>query len=53
MRSPVPASLTGRSYVWGDDWEKAKTMCESFDYIFQLAVEMAKLGIPWTKQDKP
>jgi hypothetical protein len=24
----------------------------SFDYIFQLAVEMAKLGIPWTKEAK-
>ncbi|KAF2674935.1 Methylthioribulose-1-phosphate dehydratase [Microthyrium microscopicum] len=35
-------------YVWGDNWHKAKTMCESLDYIFQLAVEMHKLGLPWT-----
>lgn len=37
------------SYVWGDDVAKAKTQCESLDYLFQLAVEMHKLGIPWVK----
>ncbi|OCK72936.1 Methylthioribulose-1-phosphate dehydratase [Lepidopterella palustris CBS 459.81] len=36
-------------YVWGDNVHKAKTQCESLDYIFQLAVEMKKLGLPWTK----
>ncbi len=35
-------------YVWGDDVAKAKTQCESLDYLFQLAVEMHKLGLPWT-----
>ncbi|QDS68396.1 Methylthioribulose-1-phosphate dehydratase [Venturia effusa] len=35
-------------YVWGDNVHKAKTQCESLDYIFQLAVEMHKLGLPWT-----
>jgi len=35
-------------YVWGDNVHKAKTQCESLDYIFQLAVEMKKLGLPWT-----
>ncbi|KAG5979852.1 Methylthioribulose-1-phosphate dehydratase [Claviceps digitariae] len=34
-------------YVWGDNVHKAKTMCESLDYLFQLAVEMKKLGLPW------
>ncbi|KAI0012937.1 Methylthioribulose-1-phosphate dehydratase [Xylariaceae sp. FL0662B] len=34
-------------YVWGDTVHKAKTMCESLDYLFQLAVEMKKLGLPW------
>ena len=34
-------------YVWGDTPAKAKTQCESLDYLFQLAVEMHKLGIPW------
>lgn len=37
----------GCSYVWGDDVAKAKTQCESLDYLFQLAVEMHKLGLPW------
>ncbi|KAF9736392.1 Methylthioribulose-1-phosphate dehydratase [Paraphaeosphaeria minitans] len=35
-------------YVWGDNVHKAKTQCESIDYILQLAVEMKKLGLPWT-----
>ncbi|EON62116.1 methylthioribulose-1-phosphate dehydratase [Coniosporium apollinis CBS 100218] len=35
-------------YVWGDNVQRAKTQCESLDYIFQLAVEMKKLGLPWT-----
>lgn len=34
-------------YVWGDNVQKAKTMCESLDYLFQLAVEMKQLGLPW------
>ncbi|KAI9737137.1 MAG: Methylthioribulose-1-phosphate dehydratase [Cirrosporium novae-zelandiae] len=34
-------------YVWGDTVAKAKTQCESLDYIFQLAVEMHKMGLPW------
>lgn len=37
-------------YVWGDNVHKAKTQCESIDYILQLAVEMKKLGLPWTSQ---
>ncbi|KAH8144756.1 uncharacterized protein LAJ45_11257 [Morchella importuna] len=32
-------------YVWGDTVWKAKTQCESLDYLFQLAVEMHKLGL--------
>ncbi|KAF2835483.1 Methylthioribulose-1-phosphate dehydratase [Patellaria atrata CBS 101060] len=38
-------------YVWGDNVHKAKTQCESLDYIFQLAVEMHKLGLPWMPKD--
>ncbi|KKA26387.1 hypothetical protein TD95_001379 [Thielaviopsis punctulata] len=34
-------------YVWGDNVHKAKTQCESLDYLFQLAVEMKQLNIPW------
>lgn len=32
-------------YVWGDSWEQAKTQCEAFDYLFQSAIEMSKLGL--------
>lgn len=34
-------------YVWGETVHKAKTQCESLDYLFQLAIEMHKLGLPW------
>ncbi|CZS94743.1 hypothetical protein WAI453_013418 [Rhynchosporium graminicola] len=34
-------------YVWGDTVDKAKAQAESLDYLFQLAVEMRKLGMPW------
>jgi methylthioribulose-1-phosphate dehydratase len=43
--------LTKGRYVWGDNVHKAKTQCESIDYILQLAVEMHKLGLPWTRWD--
>ncbi|KAJ2133313.1 Methylthioribulose-1-phosphate dehydratase [Coemansia sp. RSA 1807] len=32
-------------YVWGESWEKAKTMAECYDYLFELAVRMKQLGI--------
>ncbi|KAJ1796128.1 Methylthioribulose-1-phosphate dehydratase [Coemansia sp. RSA 2599] len=32
-------------YVWGETWEKAKTMAECYDYLFELAVRMHQLGI--------
>ncbi|KAI5786439.1 class II aldolase/adducin N-terminal [Peziza echinospora] len=32
-------------YVWGDTVWKAKTQNESLDYLFQLAVEMIRLGL--------
>ncbi|RMZ82067.1 hypothetical protein DV737_g2207, partial [Chaetothyriales sp. CBS 132003] len=35
-------------YVWGENVAKAKTQCESLDYLFQLAVEMHKVGLSWT-----
>ncbi|KAH8815037.1 class II aldolase/adducin N-terminal [Xylogone sp. PMI_703] len=37
-------------YVWGETVHKAKTMAESLDYLFQLAVEMKKLGLPWLSE---
>lgn len=35
-------------YVWGKDVTQAKTQAESLDWLFQLAVEMHKLGFRWT-----
>jgi methylthioribulose-1-phosphate dehydratase len=32
-------------YIWGETWQKAKTMCECYDYLFELAVEMRRLGL--------
>lgn len=35
-------------FAWGDSWEQAKTQYESFDYLFQSAVAMKKMGVnPW------
>lgn len=51
IRSSTPHTplIFACSYVWGDNVAKAKTQCESLDYLFQLAVEMHKLGLPWVK----
>ena len=32
-------------YVWGPTWQKAKTMCECFDYLFEIAVKMKLAGL--------
>ncbi|XP_005578267.1 methylthioribulose-1-phosphate dehydratase isoform X3 [Macaca fascicularis] len=32
-------------YVWGETWEKAKTMCECYDYLFDIAISMKKVGL--------
>ncbi|XP_054715871.1 methylthioribulose-1-phosphate dehydratase-like [Uloborus diversus] len=32
-------------YVWGETWEKAKTMAECYDYLFDVAVQMKMLGL--------
>jgi len=32
-------------YVWGDTWEGAKTMCECYHYLFELACEMKRYGL--------
>jgi len=36
-------------YVWGDSWQKAKTMCECYDYLFEAAVEMHRLGVDFSR----
>ena len=32
-------------YVWGKDWVEAKTMCECYDYLFELFVSMRSMGL--------
>ncbi|KAK7048718.1 Methylthioribulose-1-phosphate dehydratase [Favolaschia claudopus] len=32
-------------YVWGSDWEKAKTQAECLDYLFEIGVKMRQAGI--------
>ena len=35
-------------FVWGDSWEQAKTQAESYDYLFQTAIEMRKIGVDFS-----
>ncbi|CAG9787619.1 unnamed protein product [Diatraea saccharalis] len=39
-------------YVWGDTWQQAKTMTECYDYLFEMAVEMKKLGLDPSRTPK-
>ncbi|KAI8870675.1 methylthioribulose-1-phosphate dehydratase [Ramicandelaber brevisporus] len=32
-------------YVWGSTWQEAKTMCECYDYLFEIAVKMKSIGL--------
>lgn len=32
-------------YVWGDTWQQAKTMCECYDYLFDITVQMKLHGL--------
>ncbi|KAJ1339160.1 methylthioribulose-1-phosphate dehydratase [Batrachochytrium salamandrivorans] len=32
-------------YVWGQTWQKAKSMTECYDYLFEIAVKMKSHGI--------
>lgn len=40
-------------YVWGDTWQKAKSMCECYDYLFDIAVQMKQLGMDPQQVPKP
>jgi len=32
-------------YVWGEDWKKAKTITECYDYLFEIAIKMKQFGM--------
>lgn len=32
-------------YVWGPTWQKAKAMCECYDYLFEIAMRMRAIGL--------
>ncbi|KAI5936445.1 methylthioribulose-1-phosphate dehydratase isoform X1 [Manis javanica] len=36
-------------YVWGKTWENAKTMCECYDYLFDIAASMKRVGLDPTQ----
>ena len=37
-------------YVWGEDWVRAKTHAECYDYLFRAAIEMRRMGISSTME---
>jgi len=37
-------------YVWGDNWVRAKTMNECYDYLFEIAVKMKQMGLDPSKK---
>lgn len=40
-------------YVWGADWREAKRHAESYDYLFEVAVEMKRLGFDASRSPSP
>lgn len=32
-------------FIWGESWEKAKTMTECYDYLFEIAIKMKSIGL--------
>ena len=40
-------------YVWGDSWEQAKRHGECLHYLFEVAINMRKLGMDFNSPPKP
>lgn len=47
-----PAVLVRRHgvYIWGDTWQQAKAQAECLHYLFELAVQMRRLGVDHASQ---
>ncbi|KAJ3113508.1 hypothetical protein HDU96_003331 [Phlyctochytrium bullatum] len=39
-------------YVWGENWQKAKSMSECYDYLFEIAVKMKNAGLDPSEEPK-
>ena len=37
-------------YVWGETWEMAKVQAESLEWLFNVSIEMKKMGLDMTDQ---
>jgi methylthioribulose-1-phosphate dehydratase len=40
-------------YVWGRDWQHAKTQAECYHYLFEASVRMAQLGVDASVATRP
>ena len=40
-------------YVWGPTWQKAKGMCECYDYLLELTVKLYSMGLQSLVTDMP